>query len=79
MECEVISYIFDNASATVLPAEMHQRVLRLVYVQESLPLIGVNHFTLHRHFAGLELDQVLALASARRAPKKRSHVCHFGI
>lgn len=49
-------YVFDSAIAPVFPAEMHEGVLGLVDIQQSLPFIGVHHLSFHRHFSSFEFN-----------------------
>jgi hypothetical protein len=51
---------------------MDKRVVGLVDVEQTLALIGVDHFALLGHFSGPKFDQIFALAPSTATPEQSS-------
>ena len=63
--------VLDETARAILPAEVHERVVRLVDVDEALALVRLHHLVLaQRHLTRLELDKMLAAASLIRRGEK---------
>lgn len=69
------AYILNGSVRTVFPTEVHQSIVRLVDVYHSLPLVRMDHFTLHKHFTGPEFDQIFTLGTPGTA--KQCSWSHF--
>lgn len=70
-----MAYIFHIAGCSIFPTEVHKRIIRLIHIYLTLPLIRMNHFLLHIHFTGPKFNQIFTLGSAtRRSSKQRSHL-----
>ena len=50
--------IFNDSGLAVFPAKVHQGIFRLVDIDQSLSLVGLDHLVLESHFTGLEFNQV---------------------
>lgn len=68
----LVTYILNSSRLSVLPAEMDKRVIGLVDVQQTLALVGVDHFALLSHFSGPEFDQIFALAPTTTTSEQSS-------
>ena len=55
------SYIVHCARGSVFPTKVHQRIFWLMYINQTLPLIWMNHLAFHVHFSSTEFDQIFTL------------------
>lgn len=62
-----VPYIIHVPGGPVLPAEVDERVVRLLDVHRPLAFVWRHHIALQGHFAGTELHQVFAGASSGAA------------
>lgn len=72
-----ITYILHWSSVTILPAKMHQRIFRLINVNQTLPFVRMNHFTFHSHLTSLKFNEILATTTWCTASEKSRTSWHF--
>ena len=71
------THVVNGALRAILPTEMHQRIVRLVDVHQTLSFVRMNHFPLHVHLSGPEFDQILVLLSRIWSATEQRTQRHF--
>ncbi len=76
---DVMPHVFNISGVPIFPAKMHQHVLGLMYVDESLPLVRMHHSFPKIHFPRSKLHQMrtgmLDAPSVTAARREQSHNC----
>lgn len=65
--------VLHLAGGAVLPAEVHQAVVALSHVDQTLARIRMDHLANHIHASGAELHQVAAVAGTAQSTLSAEH------
>ena len=76
LESESI-HLFHVSSCSVFPAKMHQRIVRLVYVDLTLSLVCMDHLAFHHHLSCTKFYQIFALGASTCVTEQCSHLVNF--